>query len=114
MGHKKNNNVISTSKWNILRKSHSTMTILLATFSIILGFTYSLCLFIYENHENAKQIEEIKNNIDSRHKEIVARFEKDEKDFQMTAEKLDVSLTKISTDLQFIKEYVVDRKKGKK
>lgn len=114
MGHKKNNNTIPTSKWNILRKSHGNMTILLSTFSIILGFTYSLCLFIYENHENSKQIEAIKADINERHKEIVARFERDERDFQLTSEKLDVSLTKISTDLQFIKEYVIDRKKGKK
>lgn len=114
MGHKKNNNANQTNKWNVLKKFKSSFSILLSTILIILGFTYSLCIFIYENHENSKQIDAIKTDINLRHKEIIARFEKDEKDFQLTAEKLDVSLTKISADLQFIKEYVVGKKKERK
>ena len=81
---------------------------------LITGLVYGFCIFIYQTKECTRQVNELKIQMaatDTRnattHKEIESRIDQNEKNFQMTATKLDVNLIKISADLQFIKEQLI-------
>lgn len=81
---------------------------------IVLSLVYGFCIFIYQSKNNAELISELKievvenkKNCDSKYKVLEERISQNERNFQMTSTKLDVSLTRISTDLQFIKEHLL-------
>ena len=50
---------------------------------------------------------EMKKASESKHQMIDDRMTQNEKNFEMTTTKLDISLVRISTDLQFIKEQLM-------
>lgn len=81
---------------------------------IIVSLVYGFCIFIYQNKQCTKDVDKIKLDLirieqDSlkKHKEIDERINQNEKNFQMTSAKLDVSLIEIRSDLKFIKEHLI-------
>lgn len=80
-------------------------------------FVYSLCIFIYQTNECSQDIKNIKSEMladqlknSEKHHQIEERIAQNEKNFQTTSAKLDVSLIEIRSDLKFIKEHLM--KKG--
>lgn len=78
------------------------------------GLVYGFCIFIYQTKQCSVDLANLKAKIAStnqeniqKHKEIEARINQNEKNFQMTSAKLDVSLIEIRSDLQFIKEHLI-------
>ena len=82
-------------------------------------FVYGLCVFIYQTNECSKDIKNIKSEMlanqlknSEKHHQIDERIAQNEKNFQMTSAKLDVSLTEIHSDLKFIKEHLMRKGLG--
>lgn len=78
------------------------------------GLVYGFCIFIYQTKQCSVDLANLKAEIAStnqqnlqKHKEIDAHINQNEKNFQMTSAKLDVSLIEIRSDLQFIKEHLI-------
>lgn len=78
------------------------------------GLVYGFCVFIYKTKECSNKVTELTLRIEGmktasnlKHQELENRIAMNEKNFQMITTKLDVSLDKISTDLQFIKEHLI-------
>lgn len=81
------------------------------TLSVII---YGLCIFIYQTKECSQDIKNIKSEMlasqlknSEKHRQIEERIAQNEKNFQMTSAKLDVSLIEIRSDLKFIKEHLM-------
>lgn len=77
-------------------------------------FIYGVCIFIYQSKQCNARVELIQQEVDKdraanslKHKEIEERINQNEKNFQMTSAKLDVSLIEIRSDLKFIKEHLM-------
>lgn len=95
-----------------IERNARTIKLVVSLLSILTGVIYSFCIFIYQSHENARQIDELKHELREQkevHKTLESKILQNQKDFQLTATKLDVSLVKISADLQFIKEQLMKR-----
>ena len=95
---------------------HNTKTIrtIIASLVALCGLVYGFCIFIYKTKQCSIDLINLKAEIASinqqniqKHKEIDARINQNEKNFQMTSAKLDVSLIEIRSDLQFIKEHLI-------
>lgn len=83
---------------------------------VLAGIIYGFCIFIYQTKECRQKINELNIHIatmdatnNNKHREIDERITQNEKNFQLTATKLDVSLIRISADLQFIKEHLMSK-----
>lgn len=105
-----------------IEKSAKTMKIIWGLISTLLAGVYGFCIYIYQSkmdvHDNTIAIkemrEEIKNHkrecsdrfvaFENEHRSFESRIMQNAKNTEMTAAKIEVSLTKISADLQFIKE----------
>jgi hypothetical protein len=77
-------------------------------------FIYGVCIFIYQTNECSQDIKNIKSEMlagqlknSEKHRQIEERVAQNEKNFQMTSAKLDVSLIEIRSDLKFIKEHLM-------
>lgn len=76
------------------------------------GIIYACFTFIYQSHESTKQVEQLWSSIskiNSRIDEVDSRIKQNEKDFNLTATRLETSLARISTDIQYIKEQFIRR-----
>lgn len=109
----KNNNIDNIDKIERNAKAIKTIVSLLI---IIAGMIYGFCIFIYQNQTHSSEISDLKTRISTlealataEHHKIEQKIAANEKDFQMTATKLEVSLVKISADLQFIKEHLMEK-----
>ena len=79
-------------------------------------FLYACFVFISTQNQHSQQILTIQsqhshdiNELKADQKAIHARMEENEKNFNMTSVKLDTTLNRISTDLQFIKQKFIER-----
>ena len=84
---------------------------LIITLSVIV---YGLCIFIYQTTECSQDVKDIKSRMLSdqlknseKHRQMEERIAQNEKNFQMTSAKLDISLIEIRSDLKFIKEHLI-------
>lgn len=94
-------------------KAIKTITSLLI---VIATMIYGFCVYIYQTQTHTKEISDLKVRMakmeaesNTKHHEIDQKIASNERDFQMTATKLEVSLVKISADLQFIKEHLMEK-----
>lgn len=106
---------------NKIERSAKTIKVVISLLGILAGIVYSFCIFIYQSHQNAKDIADLRHEFtvektkireelaksNSAHKLLEEKIIQNQQDFKMTATKLDVSLVRISTDLQFIKEQLM-------
>lgn len=97
-----------------IEKNARMIKALIAAIIVILGVAYTCFTFIYQSKECTKQVSDIWVEINSLksinkaiHDGINARIEQNEKNFNLTSVKLETSLAKISTDIQFIKEQFI-------
>ena len=82
---------------------------------ILLGaLIYGACIFVYQSKQCNERVltlqtymAEMEARNTAKHKEIDNRITQNEKSFQMTSAKLDVSLIEIRSDLKFIKEHLM-------
>ena len=87
---------------------------IIAAIITLSAIIYGLCIFIYQTKECSQDIENIKSEMlasqlknSEKHRQIEERIAQNEKNFQMTSAKLDVSLIEIRSDLKFIKEHLM-------
>lgn len=106
---------------NKIERSAKTIKVVISLLGILAGIVYSFCIFIYQSHQNAKDIADLRHEFtvektkireelaksNGAHKLLEEKIIQNQQDFKMTATKLDVSLVRISTDLQFIKEQLM-------
>lgn len=99
-----------------IEKNAKSIKIIMNTLMIIAGLVYGFCIFIYQSKENSKQIYDLKlemtkhmESSDAKYKLLENRVIANEKDFERTSTKLDVSLTRISNDLQLIKGHLMQK-----
>lgn len=100
-----------------IEKNAKAIKTLIGILVLVCSMVYGLCVFIFQTQECTHKLASLALNVEKmkadsivKHTELENRISLNEKNFQMTSTKLDVSLTKISADLQFIKEHLM--KKG--
>lgn len=101
---------------NLEQIEHNAKTIkaIIASIITLSAVIYGLCIFIYQTKKYSQDIENIKSEMSAsqlknseKHRQIEERIAQNEKNFQMTSAKLDVSLIEIRSDLKFIKEHLM-------
>ena len=97
-------------------KNAKAIKTIISLLVVIACLIYGFCIFIYQNQSHSADIIDLKSRIakveaeaTNKHHELEQKIALNEKDFQMTATKLEVSLVKISADLQFIKEHLMEK-----
>lgn len=80
------------------------------------AFLYGCFIFVSTQNQHSQQITMIQNQhshdiaqLKSSHATLKERVESNEKNFNMTSVKLDTTLSRISTDLQFIKQKLIEK-----
>lgn len=98
----------------LIERNAKAIKVIIASFITISAIIYGLCIFIYQTKECSQDIENIKSEMlasqlknSEKHRQIEERIAQNEKNFQMTSAKLDVSLIEIRSDLKFIKEHLM-------
>ena len=98
----------------LIERNAKTIKAIIALIITLSAIVYGLCIFIYQTKECSQDIENIKSEMlasqlknSDKHHQIEERIAQNEKNFQMTSAKLDVSLIEISSDLKFIKEHLM-------
>lgn len=98
----------------LIERNARIIKIIIASVITLSAIIYGLCVFIYQTKECSRDIENIKSEIfasqlknSEKHRQIEERVAQNEKNFQMTSAKLDVSLIEIRSDLKFIKEHLM-------
>lgn len=99
-----------------IEKNAKAIKTLLGIVVLICSLVYGLCIFVFQTQECTHKLASLTLNVEKmkedsaiKHTELENRISINEKNFQMTSTKLDVNLTKISADLQFIKEHLMKR-----
>jgi hypothetical protein len=97
-----------------IEKNAKTLRVILWILGIVCTAIYSFCIFVYQTRQCATDMIALQAKVsametasNAKHKEIDARITQNEKNFQLTSTKLDVSLIEIRSDLQFIKEHLI-------
>lgn len=97
-----------------IERNAQTIKALIAVIVVICGIAYTCFTFVYQSKECTQQVKDIwieinnmKNQNKIIHEGISTRIEQNEKNFNLTSVKLETSLAKISTDIQFIKEQFI-------
>lgn len=105
------------SKVYTIEKNAKAIKALIGLFIFVCSMVYGFCVFVYQTRECSNKLIDLSLRVDKmgadnflKHQEIDNRITQNEKNFQMTSAKLDISLTRISADIQFIKEHLM--KKG--
>lgn len=98
----------------LIERNAKIIKIIIASIITLSAIIYGLCVFIYQTKECSKDIENIKSEMlasnlknSEKHRQIEEQIAQNEKNFQMTSAKLDVSLIEIRSDLKFIKEHLM-------
>lgn len=101
----------------LIERNTKIIKAIIASIITLSAIIYGLCVFIYQTTECSQDIKNIKSTMladqlknSEKHHQIEERIAQNEKNFQMTSAKLDVSLIEIRSDLKFIKEHLM--KKG--
>ena len=104
-----------------IEKNAKAIKSLIGLFILVISLIYGFCIFIYQNKQCIKDLHNLeidligfKQEARKEHQDLSDRVNTNEKNFQMTSAKLDISLTKISADLQFIKEHLIRKGLDKK
>lgn len=99
-----------------IEKNAKSIKVIINVLMIVVGLIYGFCIFIYQSKENAKQIYDLRLEMvehrkasEAKYKLLEERVNSNEKDFERTSTKLDVSLTRISNDLQLIKGHLMQK-----
>lgn len=104
-----------------IEKSARAMKVVWGVVTTLFAGVYGFCIYIYQNrldlHDHTKSIQELRVEINGHKQECVNRFkiyEETHKNLEKGIAqnssdrmKIEVALTKISTDLQFIKEHLM-------
>lgn len=100
-----------------IEKSAKAIKTIIGLLIIITTLIYGFCIYVYQNQKNQEELFKLKDEFIQykaesilKYQDISARVSQNEKNFQMNAAKLEVTLARITTDLQFIKESLM--KKG--
>lgn len=129
--------MVTDSRLKKIESNARAIKTIISLLIVTLGLIYGLCIFIYQSKSNTETIAELKvtlaehksksdtkiqnletkmlgeyNKLNEKHNRLNERMYQNEKNFEMTAKGLDTSLAKISTDLQFIKERLIDKALG--
>jgi hypothetical protein len=98
----------------LIERNSRVIKAIIASIMALSAIIYGLCVFIYQTKECSQDIENIKSEMlasqlknSEKHRQIEERIAQNEKNFQMTSAKLDVSLIEIRSDLKFIKEHLM-------
>jgi hypothetical protein len=98
----------------LIERNVKIIKIIIASIMTLSAIVYGLCIFVYQAKECSQDIENIKSEMlaiqlknSEKHRQIEERIVQNEKNFQMTSAKLDVSLIEIRSDLKFIKEHLM-------
>lgn len=82
----------------------------------VAAFLYGCFIFVYTQTQHSQTLISIQNQhahdiaqLKQSHNELEKRVSGNEKNFQMTSVKLDTTLNRISTDLQFIKQKLIEK-----
>lgn len=101
---------------NNLIKNHKVLSSIISIILTVFSISYGVASYVIYSHESMEdaarlrmEFTEYKKTSESTHKDFDRRLNEYEKEFKMTTTKLDVTLAKISTDLQFIKEQLMSR-----
>lgn len=97
-----------------IEKNAKMIKALIAALVVVCGVAYTCFAFIYQSKECTKQVKDIWVEINAMktsnkliHDGITERISQNERNFNLTSVKLETSLAKISTDIQFIKEQFI-------
>lgn len=98
----------------LIERNVKMIKIIIALIMTLSAIIYGLCIFVYQANECSQNIKNIKSEMladklknSEKHRQIEERIAQNEKNFQMTSAKLDVSLIEIRSDLKFIKEHLM-------
>lgn len=99
---------------NTIEQKAKTFKILLSIGITVMGLLYGISTFVSDTRHCTVDVELIKEEIkqmkkdsDVKHQSMEEEIKGNEKSIQMGLAKLEVGLTRISTDLQFIKEQLM-------
>lgn len=102
-----------------VQQTAKTFKILLSIGITIIGILYGISTFVYDAKHCTVDIEAIRHELDrmkkdsnDKHRSMEEKIQGKEKSIQMGLAGLKVSLARISTDLQFIKEQLIRKGLG--
>ena len=101
---------------NDLIKNHKVLSGIISIVITIFSVSYGVASYVINSHAQLEDAVSLRSEFVTYkkeaaqvHKEFDQRLDNYEREFKTTTTKLDVSLAKISTDLQFIKEQLMSR-----
>lgn len=97
-----------------IENNAKSIKIIIGSLVLVSSLIYGFCIFLYQSKQCTVDLNTLKLHMvkfeqeaSNKHQEIEKRISQNEKNFQMTSTKLDVSLIEIRSDLQFIKEHLI-------